>query len=363
MSEEKANRERKKAQERMKLLREGRVEDNEEKEGTAIDENWYAKLLARTKENRANQTEDERQKERNNLRERVRNLRTRKTVEEIATDNQKAKKGMRELRSKQSEDENQIKQYIKIVDKHKKRESRAKRSGKEHLMQNLQSKKGMRMLKSKGRQYDFQRRVNKNKTESLDWKGFLQRGEKYRELLENEKPDIVEQLNEQIRNDKERERKWKEEENKKDKQGRWEHRAESDEYFWTGEQDPDLGDTFCNTPLTEEDKKSIREEEKRENEWFVKERKELLKVKRKQKERDRKEAMANPIDPLPEHELCEYEKVRENIIKEREKAMIESGFFEDLMSLKKEIGFPECKNEKKRDKKKERNGQKGNKGG
>ena len=108
MSEEKANRERKKAQERMKLLREGRVEDIEEKEGTAIDENWYAKLLARTKENRANQTEDERQKERNNLRERVRNLRTRKTVEEIAIDNQKAKKGMRELRSKQSEDENQI---------------------------------------------------------------------------------------------------------------------------------------------------------------------------------------------------------------------------------------------------------------
>ena len=63
MSEEKANRERKKAQERMKLLREGRVEDNEEKEGTAIDENWYAKLLTRTKESRANQTEDERQKE------------------------------------------------------------------------------------------------------------------------------------------------------------------------------------------------------------------------------------------------------------------------------------------------------------
>ena len=140
------------------------------------------------------------------------------------------------------------------------------------------------------------------------------------------------------------------EENKKDKQGHWEYRAESDEYFWTGEQDPDLGDPFCNTPLTEEDKHEGGR--KRQFEWFVKERKELLKVKRKQKERERKEAMATPIDPLPEHELCEYEKVRENNIKEREKAMIENGFFEDLMSLKKEIGFQECKNEKKIEKKK-----------
>ena len=123
--------------------------------------------------------------------------------------------------------------------------------------------------------------MNKNETESLDWKGFLQRGEKYWELLENEKPDIVEQLNEQIRNNKERERKWKQEENKKDKQGHSEYRAESDEYFWTGEQDPDLGDPFCNTPLTEEDKHEGGR--KRQFEWFVKERKELLKVKRRQK--------------------------------------------------------------------------------
>ena len=49
--------------------------------------------------------------------------------------------------------------------------------------------------------------------------------------------------------------------------------------------------------------------------------------------------MATPIDPLPEHELCAYEKLRENIIQEREKAMVECGFFEDLKSMKKNIGF------------------------
>jgi hypothetical protein len=54
------------------------------------------------------------------------------------------------------------------------------------------------------------------------------------------------------------------------------------------------------------------------------------------------------------------------ILKKGKKTMIESGFFEDLMSLKKEIGFPECKNEKKRDnkneRKKERKKERGKKG-
>jgi hypothetical protein len=49
--------------------------------------------------------------------------------------------------------------------------------------------------------------------------------------------------------------------------------------------------------------------------------------------------MAIPLEPLPERELCPYEKLRENIIKEREKAMIESGFFEDLLKTKKDMGF------------------------
>ena len=51
--------------------------------------------------------------------------------------------------------------------------------------------------------------------------------------------------------------------------------------------------------------------------------------------------MAIPIDPFPEHELCAYEQLRENIIQEREKAMIECGFFEDLKNMKKDIGFVE----------------------
>ena len=49
--------------------------------------------------------------------------------------------------------------------------------------------------------------------------------------------------------------------------------------------------------------------------------------------------MAQPIDPLPERELCQYEKIRENIIKEREEAMAKYNFFENLNDTKKDIGF------------------------
>ena len=49
--------------------------------------------------------------------------------------------------------------------------------------------------------------------------------------------------------------------------------------------------------------------------------------------------MATPIDPLPEKELCAYEKLRDDIFKAREKAMIECGFFDELNKTKQEIGL------------------------
>ena len=96
--------------------------------------------------------------------------------------------------------------------------------------------------------------------------------------------------------------------------------------------------TSNTTPPTEEEKKIKIEADAREFKLFVEERNKSIKEKRKQKEMDRKEAMATPKSPLPEHELCPYEKIRENIIQERENAMIESGFFDDLMNMKKDIG-------------------------
>ena len=62
------------------------------------------------------------------------------------------------------------------------------------------------------------------------------------------------------------------------------------------------------------------EAEKREMEAIVEQRKRDKLEEKKKKERERKEKMAKPIDPLPERELCQYEKIRENIMKEREES-------------------------------------------
>ena len=74
-------------------------------------------------------------------------------------------------------------------------------------------------------------------------------------------------------------------------------------------------------------------------EAFLEERKQIQKEKRQQKEMERKEAMEEPVPPLPEKELCEYEKLRERNIKEREEAMAASDFFEDLSEYKQKIGL------------------------
>ena len=54
---------------------------------------------------------------------------------------------------------------------------------------------------------------------------------------------------------------------------------------------------------------------------------------------ERQIALNSHIGPFPEKELCDYEKLRERNIKEREQGMEESGFFEDLMDFKKRLDF------------------------
>ena len=65
----------------------------------------------------------------------------------------------------------------------------------------------------------------------------------------------------------------------------------------------------------------------------------MYEEKRKKKYEETKEAMRNPLDALPEKDLCEYEKIREDIIKERNEAMANCKFFEELIETKKENWF------------------------
>ena len=49
--------------------------------------------------------------------------------------------------------------------------------------------------------------------------------------------------------------------------------------------------------------------------------------------------MEIPLDPLPERGLCEYEKIREDIIRERKEFMANCGFFDSLDTEKHEMGL------------------------
>ena len=90
---------------------------------------------------------------------------------------------------------------------------------------------------------------------------------------------------------------------------------------------------------TEEELKAIRQQEEILFQELRQKRKEEEKEKRKQKAEEIKNAMKKPINPLPESELCDYEKLREKNIKEREDTMRESGFFEGLLTYKRHIGL------------------------
>ena len=105
-------------------------------------------------------------------------------------------------------------------------------------------------------------------------------------------------------------------------------------------------DDYCYI-LTKEEQKQVKEEEQREREATVKRIKEEQKEKRLIKREELKRAIAKPIDPLPERELCQYEKIREDIIRERQEAMANCGFFEDLNQTKEAIGFQSNKGQKK----------------
>ena len=72
---------------------------------------------------------------------------------------------------------------------------------------------------------------------------------------------------------------------------------------------------------------------------MIEEQKTEARERRRQKRKELKAAMDNPINPLPVTELSEYEKLRMSNIKEREEAMFASGFFEDINEYKRKIGF------------------------
>ena len=164
----------------------------------------------------------------------------------------------------------------------------------------------------------------------------MQTNEKRKEVLSKNQPDIVSRINENDRLEKERKRQTEEIRDK----GEWDYHGESGEYYWTGDTEPEYDDTYDNpSPPTKEDLENARQATEREITELMKQRKQEIKEKRQKKNEERKSAMEKPVAPLPKRELCKYERIREDIIKEREEAMAKFKFFENLEKTKQEIGL------------------------
>ena len=198
----------------------------------------------------------------------------------------------------------------------------------------------MQIFNEEGRLKYYEPRSVKVLSEGMDWKRFIQKSKQHAEIAQKLKPDIVQQLNEKAREEKEseiekeniRKRRYEDDWNKWEPY--WEDWNDSDREEETGfEKDSDY------EPLSEQALQEMRLEDERwakaETEYWKQEASE----KRRQKYKEKKAAMNVPIKPLPQKELCAYEKIREDIIKERAKAMLESGYFDDILDYKKKIGL------------------------
>ena len=225
---------------------------------------------------------------------RVRNLRKEKSKEDTDYDNLKRIEKMRTVRKEQS--------------------------GKAHLLRNLEAKKGMRLLKEEGRLRKFVSRAPKLKkgqsSETLfEYRKYFEKSEGHKQKLKKMEPDIVEKINEKIRLEKEDEIQRK--------------KKESNEYEIDESEicccDFDTNCEYCEK-LFEDDKMinelapSITEEELRKFEdEELEEYQRMKKIERNRKHREKLEGLKKPAPPLPTRELCEYEKIRDRNIAEREK--------------------------------------------
>ena len=202
----------------------------------------------------------------------------------------------------------------------------------------------MRLLRQHGQLIDFSHRetISRRMKDDVlsEWKMFSDKSQQHSEKLMQNQPDIVTRINEKSRLEKEKEIQRREKEKVDASGGEWHYNGEMDEYEWTGENEPEYyEEPLINQELTDAERQVCKEAEERWLNAAIQERKQQRMEKKMEKDRERKEAMAKPVKPLPPREMCQYEKIRERIIKEREEAMANCNFFEDLLEAKSKMGF------------------------
>ena len=115
--------------------------------------------------------------------------------------------------------------------------------------------------------------------------------------------------------------------------GEWVYQAFDDDYIWVGEGDPPQDDHFDNSKnnweVTEEDEKRFKEQEEKWLQHEMEKMREEKKAYMKEYHRKKKEALQRPIEMDIQSEKGEYEKLRDETLKEFERLKKESGLFDD----------------------------------
>ena len=220
------------------------------------------------------------------------------------------------------------------------RRLRNSRTGKEHLLDNLEARRGMRLVEKKvSIEPQFQQRSFRDIDEVIVWKKFVDRGTQYASILEARNPEIaaeVRKILESQRKEREaREAKIKEREDR----GFWTENPQTGEFWWTGKEPPGPENPDPNMREYEQEidvwegEMALTEQEwdELQAKWYretMEERRQEDREARNEQAREnykkRKEALSEPII-MPEVELSEYEKIREQNIKERDEAFQSMG--------------------------------------
>lgn len=231
------------------------------------------------------------------------------------------RKSRAKIRAKQSQAEHE---YEKIYNLLCMRKIRSERTEEQHQHDKLVAKNGMKLLTERGFVKEFQNRPFREINEIDIWFKFAKRGSDFMDILIKKRPEIaaqVEEINDLIRKEA---TEWLENEQRKRDKGYWNWYEGDQRYYWTGKnppgpEDPDPNDPF---PMTDAEWDECHQQ-------WLREANESRKAERNRREREKYTEKKNKLSEpmvLPEFEMSEYEKIREQNIKEREEALRAAGF-------------------------------------
>jgi hypothetical protein len=166
---------------------------------------------------RQDETLDEEKMRLSKDRERKEDIKQRRSEEEIEVHREYNRQKKAASRDNQ---QNEIKEYEEIEIKHKNRILRQNLSKDEKSELGANAKQGMSLLRNKGRCRKYVKRSKPNIDEFSDWKDYTKKSHDNLKFLELMKPDIVLQINEKARIEKEKQknelREWKKEQRYKE---------------------------------------------------------------------------------------------------------------------------------------------------